>query len=141
VSRRLAADTMDSIGKRMRVRTLAAVLLLALAAPAAALPALAVDPPYEPQMERLAEVMGSLYFLDPLCKPGSPDWRAQVAELIKLDQPDQDREERLNGAFNAGYTAYSRLYRTCTDSAQAALARLLTEAEATARDIHARYAE
>ena len=123
----------------MRLRRLAPLLFLAtIALPH---PAVAIDPPYEPQMERLSEIMGSLYFLNPLCRPGGSDWRQQMSELIQLDQPDDDRQQRLFGAFNAGYAAYSRLYRTCTPSAEAALDRLLIEAEATARDIHARFAE
>jgi len=101
----------------------------------------AIDPPYEPQMERLAEILGSLYFLNPLCKAGGADWREQLGELVQLDQPDEDRQQRLYGAFNAGYTAYSRLYRSCTPSASEAMSRLLLEAETTARDIHTRYAE
>ncbi|MBI4922926.1 MAG: TIGR02301 family protein [Devosia nanyangense] len=113
-------------------------LLLTLALPHEAL---AVDPPYEPQMERLAEVLGSLYFLNPLCKPDAADWRKQMADLVKLDQPDEDRQQRLFGAFNAGYAAYARLYRICTPSAEEALTRLLVEAESTAREIHSRYAE
>ncbi|MHB1110200.1 MAG: TIGR02301 family protein [Devosia sp.] len=104
-------------------------------------PALAIDPPYQEQMERLAEIMGSLYFLQPLCQPGMEDWRAQMAELISLDQPDEDRRQRLAGAFNDGYAAYARLYRICTVSAAEALIRLLVEAEKTAREIHSRYAE
>lgn len=122
----------------MRRAALAAIVAIAAALPHSVL---AVDPPYEPQMERLAEVMGSLYFLNPLCRPGATDWREQMAQLIKLDQPDDDRQQRLFGAFNGGFTAYSRLYRTCTPSAQEALSRLLIEAENTARDIHARYSE
>ncbi len=122
----------------MRIRLLAAVLLLASALPQ---PAAAIDPPYQPQMERLAEILGSLYFLNPLCTDGATDWRAQMADLVALDQPDDDRQQRLYGAFNGGYVAYARLYRTCTASAQEALTRLLVEAETTARDIHARYAE
>lgn len=121
----------------MRLRALA-LLLIMFALPA---PALAVDPPYEPQMERLSEILGSLYFLEPLCRPGGTDWRGQMADLIKLDQPDEDRQQRLYGAFNSGFTAYSRLHRTCTPSAEEALSRLLIEAEGTARDIHARFAE
>jgi uncharacterized protein (TIGR02301 family) len=61
--------------------------------------------------------------------------------LVTLDQPDEDRQQRLYGAFNGGYLAYSRLYRSCTASAREALTRLIVEAEGTARDIHARYAE
>lgn len=104
-------------------------------------PALAIDPPYQEEMERLSEILGSLYFLQPLCQPGVEDWRAQMEQLITLDQPDEDRRQRLAGAFNDGYAAYSRLYRQCTVSADEALTRLLVEAENVARDIHARYAE
>lgn len=104
-------------------------------------PGLAIDPPYQPQMERLAEILGSLYFLQPLCKTGSEDWRAQMQALIDLDEPEDDRRERLAGSFNGGYAAYARLYRACTASAREANIRLFSEAERIARDIHTRYAE
>jgi uncharacterized protein (TIGR02301 family) len=104
-------------------------------------PARAIDPLYEPEMERLSQIMGSLYFLQPLCQPSGQDWRVQMQALINADSPDDDRKQRLSGAFNTGYSAYSRNYRTCTDSAREALARLMVEAEKTARGIHARYAE
>ena len=122
----------------MRSRLLGLLLLPMLALPQ---PAVAVDPPYEPQMERLAEILGSLYFLNPLCAETATDWRAQMADLVSLDQPDEDRQQRLFGAFNGGYNAYSRLYRSCTPSAEEALTRLLVEAETMARDIHTRFAE
>ena len=122
----------------MRATLLALMLLSTALLPQRAL---AVDPPYEPQMERLAEILGSLYFLNPLCKAGGTDWRQQLADLVQLDQPDEDRQQRLYGAFNSGYTAYSRLYRACTPSASEAMSRLLIEAEAVARDIHTRFAE
>jgi uncharacterized protein (TIGR02301 family) len=122
----------------MRFRPAALLFCLLFALPS---PARAIDPPYEPQMERLAEILGSLYFLNPLCADSSTDWRTEMADLIALDQPDEDRQQRLFGAFNGGYQAFSRLYRTCTPSAEQALTRLLVEAEATAREIHTRYAE
>lgn len=50
-------------------------LVLLLMALVLATPVLAVDPPYQRQMERLSEIMGSLYFLQPLCRAGSEDWR------------------------------------------------------------------
>lgn len=118
-------------------RTVAAAVVWLAAAGGAA----AVDPPYQEQMERLSELLGSLYFLQPLCQPGIEDWRAQMAELIALDEPDEDRRQRLAGAFNEGYAAYARLYRVCTVSAAEALTRLLVEAEEVAREIHARYAD
>ena len=104
-------------------------------------PAMAIDPLYQREMERLAEIMGSLYFLQPLCQAGSTDWRAQMSDLISLDEPDEDRRQRLAGAFNGGYTAYARFHRACTPAAHEALTRLLTEAERTAMDIHTRFAE
>lgn len=116
----------------------AAVMAAALALP---FPALAVDPPYQAQMERLAEILGSLYILAPMCGHTEIDWRDQVAELIALDEPDADRRARLVGAFNAGYEAYARFYRGCTPSADAAIVLLLEEGDTLARDIHARYAE
>jgi uncharacterized protein (TIGR02301 family) len=110
----------------MRFRPLIAATLAMLLA---AGPARAIDPPYEEEMERLSEIMGSLYFLGPLCKPETgTDWRGQMADLINLDEPDDDRRQRLAGAFNAGYEAYARLYRVCTVSAQQAMQKLLVEA-------------
>jgi uncharacterized protein (TIGR02301 family) len=102
---------------------------------------MAIDPPYQRQMERLAEVMGSLYYLQPLCKTGTEDWREQMSELIGLDEPDEDRRQRLAGAFNTGYTGFSRLHRNCTPASREALGRLLFEAQQLARAIHTRFAE
>lgn len=104
-------------------------------------PAFAIDPPYHPQMERLSEVLGSLYFLQPLCDETREDWRSQAADLINLDSPDEDRRQRLAGAFNSGFEAYARVYRACTPSARASITRLLVEAEQSARNIHTRFAE
>ena len=119
-----------------RLAALAIVLMSLLP-----LPAQAIDPPYQEEMERLSEILGSLYFLQPLCQPGVEDWRAQMSDLIALDEPDEDRRQRLAGAFNEGHAAYARLYRVCTVSANEALTRLLIEAEELARDLHSRYAE
>lgn len=116
-------------------------LPLVLALAGLSLPASALDPLYQRQLERLSEIMGSLYFLQPLCAGSGEDWRAQMEELLVLDAPDEERRQRLAGAFNTGYTAYARFHRACTPSASEALRRLLDEAEKTAREIHSRYAE
>ena len=116
--------------------------ILAFAAALAPLqPAQAVDPLYQGEMSRLLEIMGSLYFLEPLCGEHTADWRKQAADLVSLDAPDPDREQRLYGAFNTGYQDYARLYRQCTLAAQESIVRLLGEAEKRATDIHSRYAE
>ncbi len=104
-------------------------------------PATAVDPPYQGDMQELLSIMGSLYFLQPLCAGNRIDWREHAAELIDLDKPDEDRRQRLNGAFNQGYHAFARLHQSCTVATRSAITRLLIEADVLTRDIHARYAE
>jgi uncharacterized protein (TIGR02301 family) len=64
-----------------------------------------------------------------------------MSELIELDEPDDDRRQRLAGAFNNGVTAYSRTHKQCTASSREAHSRLTVEAERITRDIHTRYAE
>ncbi|NGP17491.1 TIGR02301 family protein [Devosia aurantiaca] len=123
---------------RSTFKRLLTALVLAISLTA---PALAIDPPYQRQMERLAEIMGSLYYLQPLCEAGVEDWREQMGELIALDEPDDDRRQRLAGAFNGGYTAFSRFHKQCTPASREALTRLLTEAQKLAREIHTRFAE
>lgn len=129
----------SSGGLKLRRRGLAMLLAAVLAFPSA--PALAIDPLYQPQMQRLLFVLGSLYFLQPLCGTDSFDWRQQASELIDDDQPEEDRRLRLTGSFNDGYAAYARLYRDCTESAQQATGQMLVEAETLSRDIHTRFAE
>lgn len=123
------------------MRTLIIWTLAAAMALGASTASIANDPPYQRDMERLSEIMGSLYMLSPLCGDTANDWRGQMADLIALDEPEDDRRARLAGAFNAGYEAYARFYRSCTPSAQQAIGRLLSEGETLARDIHQRYAE
>ncbi len=115
--------------------------VLALALSSFAQPAFSVDPQYQPQMQRLLQLIGSLYFLQPLCGFDEQDWRGHAAELISLDQPSDDRRQRLIGSFNEGYEAYARLYRECTEAARVAQIRLLAEAKDLSQDIHSRYAE
>lgn len=135
------AASFPSGARRPHRRVLAKALAWLVPALGLTAPALAIDPLYQPQMERLSEVMGSLYYLAPLCHAGNEDWRAQMAELITLDQPDEDRRQRLAGAFNNGYEAFARFHHACTPSSREALNRLLVEAEKLARDIHTRFAE
>ena len=104
-------------------------------------PVLAIDPPYQTQMQQLLNAIGSLYFLQPLCGDEKNDWRQHASELIELDDPADERRQGLNGAFNQGYHAYARLYQSCTFSARQAITQLLVEADHLTRDIHSRYAE
>jgi hypothetical protein len=57
-------------------------------APGAAAPAPDVEPPapYDPEILRLAEILGALTYLDALCASNPPgDWRAKMQALLEAD--------------------------------------------------------
>jgi uncharacterized protein (TIGR02301 family) len=106
-------------------------------------PAPAVEPPpapYEKELLRLAEIMGSLALLRPLCTaPDASEWSRRMQILLEAEGSTPGRRERLAGAYNKGYQAYSLTYRVCTPSAQEASLRFLAEGEQLARNITGRY--
>ncbi len=106
-------------------------------------PAPAVEPPpapYEKELLRLAEIMGSLALLRPLCTaPDASEWSRRMQVLLEAEGTTPGRKERLAGAYNRGYQAYALTYRVCTPSAQEASVRFLAEGEQLARNITGRY--
>jgi uncharacterized protein (TIGR02301 family) len=106
-------------------------------------PAPAVEPPpapYEKELLRLAEIIGSLALLRPLCTaPDAGEWSRRMQFLLEAEGTTPGRRERLAGAYNKGYQAYALTYRVCTPSAQVASARYIKEGEQLARNITGRY--
>ena len=103
-------------------------------------PAEAAPPPYEPQLLRLSEVLGSLAFLRDLC--GSKDgdkFRAKMAELLEVEAKTEKRKDILAGAFNRGFRGYEVIYRSCTPAADSVIGRYLNEAERLAHDLNNRF--
>lgn len=97
-------------------------------------------PPYEKELLRLAEVMGSLAFLRSLCtSPDAPEWPKRMQALLDTEGATPGRRERLAGAYNRGYRAFSLTYRICTPSATEATNRYLKEGESLSRNIAGRY--
>ncbi len=136
---------MNANTPRRLLRKIAAIVFLACATPALAqapappAPAEAV-PPYEPQLMRLAEIMGALTFLRDLC--GARDgqsWQARMNALLEAENPSDTRRERLAGAFNRGFRGYEVTYRSCTPNAEAVVERFLDEGARLTRDITSRY--
>lgn len=128
----------------LRRLALAAALALAAlgAAPArAAGPTEGAAPPYDEDFLRLAEILGALHYLRPLC--GVTDeaqrWRAEMQALLDAEQPSEDRRGQMIGSFNRGYSSYAQVYRACTPSARLAVSRQLEEAGKLAHDIVVRY--
>jgi uncharacterized protein (TIGR02301 family) len=113
-------------------------------APAAATPEQPVvegpPPPYEPQLLRLAEILGALSYLRDICNARDGDaWRGKMSTLLDAEAKTQTRRERLAGAFNRGFRGYEVIYRTCTANAETVIARYLSEGGRLARDINYRY--
>ncbi|WP_068318351.1 TIGR02301 family protein [Polycladidibacter hongkongensis] len=89
--------------------------------PAAAL----LDAPYESQLMKIAEVMGALHFLRPLC--GAPDereeWRNRMLALLNVEVQNELRRRRFVERFNRSYRSFASVYESCTPSAQLASQR------------------
>jgi uncharacterized protein (TIGR02301 family) len=95
---------------------------------------------YEPDMLRLAEVIGSLAFLRQLCGGAeAPAWRARMTELLDAEGTTPGRKERLAGAYNRGFRGFALTYRTCTAAAEEATARLSADGERLLRILAGRF--
>lgn len=129
----------------MRPALLALVLAGALAPFAAQAqgtppPAAPADPPYELQLQRLAEILGALHYLRPLCGAEEPAvWRDQMDQLLAAEEPTPERRARLVSQFNHGFSSFASVYRSCTPAALAAVDRYMAEGTRLTRDITARY--
>lgn len=124
----------------MSKRFLAALLLILVCnlGPAQAEDAAA---PFDGDLQRLAEILGSLHYLRGICgaNEGSK-WRNQMQALIDAETPSGDRRTRLIAGFNRGYNGYQQTYRTCTPAASVAIRRYIEEGAKISRDLTARYA-
>lgn len=126
---------------RARVRKLLilASMLACLAAPAHAIEGSAA--PYDGDLERLAEILGSLHYLRNVCGANEgPKWRSQMQALIDAEALDGERKRKVVASFNRGYRVFQQTYRTCTPAADIAIRRYLDEGARISREITARYA-
>src|ERR1700730_4809723 len=109
-------------------------------AKAAPAPEAEPPPPYDPEILRLAEILGALTYLDALCASNPPgDWRAKMQALLEADAKSAARKERLAGSYNRGFHDYERTYRLCTPNAQAIIGRFLAEGGKIAHEVVNRY--
>jgi uncharacterized protein (TIGR02301 family) len=104
-------------------------------------PAQNTPAPYDRDLQRLSEILGSLHFLRGIC--GSDEgqkWRNEAQSLIDAEAPAGERHNQMVASFNRGYRAFQQSYRTCTPAANFAIRRYLEEGAKIAREITARYA-
>jgi uncharacterized protein (TIGR02301 family) len=97
--------------------------------------------PYDPDMQRLSEILGALHFLRGICDTNEGQkWRNEAQALIDAEAPTGDRHDQMVASFNRGYRGFQQSYRACTPAANVAIRRYLEEGAKIARDITARYA-
>lgn len=119
--------------KRGMTRAALIRFLLAAAIGASSIPAHAVEAPYESNLVRLAEILGSLQYLRNLCGEKGDQWREAMDALLITENPGPDRRAQLVASFNRGYRTYSDIYHTCTSSATEAIQRYMKEGEELSR--------
>jgi uncharacterized protein (TIGR02301 family) len=138
-------------------RAFALLMLLAVASPAFAQqprrPAPSPAPPpkeeaapepppaaYEPDLLRLAEVIGTLSYMTTLCsQPDSQSWQQRISQLIEAEGTTPQRKERLAGAYNRGYLGHQPAHRSCTERSRQVIDRLLLQGQRLTREISTRY--
>ena len=97
--------------------------------------------PYDPDLERLSEILGALHFLRGICNSNEGQkWRTEAQALINAEAPTGNRHDEMVASFNRGYRGFQESYRTCTPAADVVIRRYLEEGAKIARDITARYA-
>jgi uncharacterized protein (TIGR02301 family) len=97
--------------------------------------------PFDPDLARLAEILGALHYLRGICGTNEGGkWRNQMQALIDAETPSGDRRARMIAGFNRGYNGFQQTYRTCTPAATVAIRRYIDEGSRISRDLTARYA-
>src|SRR5712691_10368883 len=132
-----AAIVAGHICSMLKRGLIVALLALALAAPAQAQD----EPPFDNDLQRLSEILGSLHYLRGICGANEGlKWRNEMQALIDAEAPGGDRRARMIAAFNRGYRGFQQTYRTCTPAADLVIRRYLEEGSKIAREMTARYA-
>jgi uncharacterized protein (TIGR02301 family) len=118
------------------------IALVALSLSGALTPAAAEGgpAPFDADLMRLAEILGALHYLQPLCGANEGNkWRDQMSALLDAEAQSGDRRNRLVANFNNGYRSFQRTYHSCTPAANVVVRRYLDEGAKISREITARY--
>ena len=97
--------------------------------------------PYDGDLMRLSEILGSMHYLRGLCNPEEKDrWREKMQKLIALEAgKEPQRKQKLTAAFNRGYRSFAALHASCTSAALEAEERYRAEGATLAAEITARF--
>ncbi|WP_298260421.1 TIGR02301 family protein [Bradyrhizobium sp.] len=117
------------------------IALLALCCLAGSARAEEAAAPFDNELQRFAEILGTLHYLRGIC--GSNEgakWRNEMQALLDAETPSGERRTRMIAGFNRGYNGFQQTYRTCTPAATLAIRRYIDEGLKISRDLTARYA-
>jgi uncharacterized protein (TIGR02301 family) len=122
----------------LKFPALALLALCCLATPAHAQESAA---PFDNELQRFAEILGTLHYLRGICGNNEGGkWRNEMQALLDAETPSGDRRARMIAGFNRGYNGFQQTYRTCTPAATLAIRRYIDEGLKISRDLTARYA-
>ncbi|HLI99516.1 MAG TPA: TIGR02301 family protein [Bradyrhizobium sp.] len=122
----------------MSKKPLAALIVFCLCGAA---PAQEAAAPFDNDLQRFAEILGTLHYLRGICgtNEGSK-WRNEMQALLDAETPSGERRARMIAGFNRGYNGFQQTYRSCTPAASVAIRRYIDEGLKISRDLTARYA-
>ena len=97
--------------------------------------------PFDGDLARLSEILGTLHYLRGICGNNEgAKWRNEMQALVDAETPTGERRARMINSFNRGYNGFQQTYRTCTPAASIAIRRYIEEGARISRDLTARYA-
>jgi len=94
---------------------------------------------YDKEFVRLAEILGALHYLYPLCGEEEHDWRGFMERLLGAEKPDAARRTQFIAAFNRSYHGFAENYRQCTPPAHTTIDMYSKEGAELARALINRY--
>lgn len=124
-----------------RGRRLAAMVLVGIAlttGPATTIRA--ADPPYDDRLLRLAEILGALHWLRPLCGAvDEPSWRDEMQKLITAEEPSPERQRRFTERFNTTYRGLAATHHACEAATRVLIGRYEREGADLAAEVVRRW--
>jgi len=95
----------------------------------------------EEGMERMAEILGALHYLDNLCLGTSDEWRGFMDRLILAESLATLERTRLIAVFNGAYRTFAEHHHQCTQAALDITQIYRQEGEVLARELVNRYGD
>jgi uncharacterized protein (TIGR02301 family) len=118
-----------------------ALILIVLCGLSTSAPAQDVAAPFDNELQRFAEILGTLHYLRGICGNNEGGkWRNEMQALLDAETPSGERRARMIAGFNRGYNGFQQTYRICTPAATLAIRRYIDEGLKISRDLTARYA-